>query len=197
MMETAGSLSVGGSPSRSMVRFPAAWSRRRRRIHGIRSSRAHPHLGGAPLRHRRRVRGGGAPSVEPVYRRSLPVASRPVREVSSPAFGCEGAEVAAGVVEATCMDWARFPCGGGRRRQRAFIHGQEGSGCVSGRWSFSVCFIPFLVSGVLYGSFQSHGAMGLLRPGVSGNCSWRRSPTVADGGGLWRNRFAEVLRASL
>ena len=150
VVETAGPLPVGGSPSsRSRVRFPATRPRRRRN-HGIRSSRAHPRLGGALLRRRRRVRGGGAPSVEPVYRRSLPAASRPVREVSSPAFGCEGAEVAAGVVEARRMDWARFPCDGGRRRQRAFIHGQEGSGCVPGRWSFSVCFIPSLVSGVLF-----------------------------------------------
>jgi len=88
------------------------------------------------------------------------------------------------------MDWARFPCGGGRRRQRASIHGQEGSGCVSGRWSFSVCFIPSLVSGVLFGYFQSLGAMGLL-------LAWgeRQLESAAVSGG--RRRIAEVPRASL
>ena len=133
------------------------------------------------------------PSVEPVYRRSLPTASRPVREVSSPAFGCEGVEVAAGVVEARRMDWARFPCGGGCRRQRAFIHGQEGSGYVPGRWAFSECFIPSLVSGVLYGSFQSHGAMGLL---LAWGERQLESAAVSGSGGRRRTLDDSVCRGS-
>ena len=47
--------------------------------------------------------------MEPVYRRSLPAASRPERELSSPALCCEGAEDAAGDAEARWLDWARFP----------------------------------------------------------------------------------------
>jgi len=75
--------------------------------------------------------------VEPVYRRSLPAASRPVWEVSSPALCCEGAEDAAGDAEARWLDWAWFPCGGVRRQQRAFIHGLRSLGRGPDRWAFS------------------------------------------------------------
>ena len=55
--------------SSSRVWFPAAASRRRRRHRlGITSSRSLPRPVGAPLRRRRRDRGGGAPCVERLHR---------------------------------------------------------------------------------------------------------------------------------
>ena len=91
--ETAGLLPVGGGcrvlgPSTSRFRFPgvddeavaAAMLRRNK------SSRALPRLGGASLRRYRRARGGSAPAVELMYRRSSPSARRPVRQVSTAAL---------------------------------------------------------------------------------------------------------------
>jgi len=77
-------------------------------------------------------------------------------------FCIKDGEVAVGSVAGWWMNQAQASLSDGCRRRRALIHGQEGSGCVPGRWSFNVCFIPSLESGVLCGSFQSHGAMGLL-----------------------------------
>ena len=84
---------VGGGrkdlgPSTSRVRFPgiadevvaAAMLRRNK------SSRALPRPGGVSLRRHRRARGGCAPAVELMYRRSSPSARRPVRQVSTAAL---------------------------------------------------------------------------------------------------------------
>ena len=109
------------------------------------------------------------------------------------AFCIKDGEVAVGSVAGRWMNQAQASPSDGCQRRRALIHGQEGSGCVPGRWSFNVCFIPSLESGVLCGSFQSHGAMGLL-------LTWgeRRleSAAVSSSGGRRRTLEDSVCRGS-
>jgi len=131
--------------------------------------------------------------VEPVYRRSLPAASRPVWEVSSPALFCEGTQDAAGGVEARRMDGARFPYGGGRRRQRACIHGRWSLGRGPDRWAFSDGSNSSAWMSVYCGSLQSLLAMEL--PLTLGE---RRleAAAVSGCGGRWRTLERSVHRGS-
>jgi len=158
--ETVGLLPAGGGvgssigPRVSRVSFPASKSRRRRRRrHGIMSSRVLPRLDGAPLRRRRRARGGGVPGVDPLYRSPRPAACR---QVSPLAFCSMDPRHAVGFVEVGWPDRARLHLGGGGRRWRARIWELQRSGRVPGRWATA--------EGFFYcDSNQSHGAKGPLQ----------------------------------
>jgi len=77
------------------------------------------------------------------------------REVSMAlAFCIKDGEVGVGSVDGRWMNQAQASPSDGCQRRRALIHGQEGSGCVPGRWLFSVCFIPSLESSVLLRLFS-------------------------------------------
>ena len=54
---------------------------------------------GAPLRHQRRVRGGGPPAVEVLFSSSLPAGHLPNWEVSLLAFGLKEGAAALGILE--------------------------------------------------------------------------------------------------
>ena len=136
--ETVGLLPAGGgvgssiSPRVSRVSFPASKSRRRRRRLGIMSSRVLPRLDGAPLRRRRRARGGGVPGVDPLYRSPWPAARR---HVSPLAFCSVDLGQAVGFVDARWPDLAWLPLGDGGRRWRVRIWELEELGCGPGRWA--------------------------------------------------------------
>jgi len=120
-------------PSSSRFRFLAAVSRwQRRRCLGIRSSRALPCLDGASLRRCRRVRGGGFPQVDPLFRSLWTVARR---QVSSLVFCSVDLGQAVGFVDARWLDLAWLPLGDGGRRWRVRIWELEELGCGPGRWA--------------------------------------------------------------
>ena len=109
-VETAGLLPVGGEgPSSSRVRFPATWSRwrRRRRRQGIRSSRALPRLGGALLRRRRRVRGGGVGLHRLMYRSLRRLVSRRLDAAVPATRFVKDAATASGVAAGRRVDRTR------------------------------------------------------------------------------------------
>jgi len=170
----------GGTPSSSRVRvmFPAAALRqRRRRRQGIRSSRALPRLVGAPLRCRRRARGGGSPRVESLYM-SLSVAARcPQGAMGAPAFYFEGTVVAAGFAADGWLDRARGSRGGGRHRRRGLIRDRGCLGCGPDHELLGDSLISFLGTSVYCGFCQSACAM-VLPPiwaavaGAGDPCWW-------------------------
>jgi len=187
-------LPVGGGcrvlgPSTSRFRFSgvddeavaAAMLRRNK------SSRALPRPGGVSLRHHRRARGGCAPAVELMYRRSSPSARRPVREVSSIGFWFVGTEAAWGLA----VVWRKelqiqSSCGGSGRRQWICLQDLRSSGRVPGRCFLSVCFILLFGASVYCGSFKASRRWGSSCPAVGG--VW---PPAMDGGdGLWWIRLA-------
>lgn len=109
-------------PSRSRVWFPsvgveaeAAAALRNK------SSRALPRPGGTSVRRRRRAYGGGAPSVERLYRSHLATTCRPGGKVSVLAFSFEDGEAALDLAVAWRVDPARLFCGGFVRRRRVWI----------------------------------------------------------------------------
>ncbi|RLN39156.1 hypothetical protein C2845_PM01G22140 [Panicum miliaceum] len=126
------------------------------------SSRALPRSCGAPLRRHRRARGGGAPGVEPVYRRCSPAVRRPGREVRALAFCFVDGEAAADLADARRVEraWTSHGCSG--RQRQVCIHGRRSSGRGPGRWAISVGFISPLCASVSCGSYQSLLAMELL-----------------------------------
>ena len=85
-------------------------------------------------------------------------------------FWFKDAGCAAGVVDGGRLDLPRSSLSGGLRRWRAQIQEWDGSGRGPGRWATADVFIPSLVTGVYFGSFQSLWAMGLIllkvMPGV-------------------------------
>lgn len=116
------------------------------------SSRTLPPLGGALLRHRRRVCGGESSRVGALFR-SCPAASRRFSTgMRLPIFCFKVAEAAAGLLDVWRVDPARVSCGGGRRRRRGWIQDRGDSGRVPGRWATSDGFI-------FCGSLQSLRAM--------------------------------------
>lgn len=156
----------------------------RRRRHGIRSSRALPHLVGAPLRRRRRARGGCAPGMELLYRSRSPAVHRPRGMVSSSASRIQDKKAASGRADGWRVDRARVSRGGFRHRRRVPVQGRRGLGCVPGRCGINVCFF-------YCGYFQSLMAIGLLRPWVGGGAS----PAMAGDSDDVRLRPAEDLES--
>ena len=130
----AGGVGSRFSPRGSRSRFPvdeataaaATWNK---------SSRVLSRPVGAPLRYRRRARGGRSPYVESLYR-SSPTVARCLRGMAgSSAFCFRGAEVAARFVEDWWLVRARGSCGGSCRRQRALFQDPGCSGRGPGRWA--------------------------------------------------------------
>ena len=107
-------------------------------LRGNKSSRALPRPFGVSLRRHRRARGGGAPAVELLFRRSSPAARRPVREVSLLAFCSVGRVAARGLVQAWRVERTRSSRGGFGHRRRVWLQGRWGLGRVPDRWIFGV-----------------------------------------------------------
>ena len=121
------------------------------------SSRALPRPGGVSLRRHRRARGGCAPAVELMYRRSSPSARRPVREVSSIGFWFVGTEAAWGLAVVWRMELQiQSSCGGSGRRQWICLQDLRSSGRVPGRWMCSASFSSSTTMGVYCGSSKLH-----------------------------------------
>ena len=151
------------------------------------SSRTLPRPSGALLRRHRRVRGGGAPDVERLYRSHPPAARRPFRMVSSLALSFVDGEAARVCAEVWGVERIFQFCGGVVHRRRISLQGRRGSGCVPGRCFFSVRFILPTVVSVYCGSSQSLIAMELrLAMGW-----WRTVLEAAGDGRRRRNRARE------
>ena len=184
--ETASLSPAGGGssicPRVSRVRVPgvSGEATAAAALRGNKSSRALPRPFGVSLRRHRRARGGGAPAVELLFRRSSPAARRPVREVSLLAFCSVGRVAARGLVQVWRVERTRSSRGGFGHRRRVWLQGRWGLGRVPDRWIFGVVLISSTAS-VCCGSSQSQAAMELLS--TWGWWIWRRE---AGGGGCGR-----------
>ena len=104
-------------------------------------------------------------------------------------FCFKDARCAVGVVDGGRLDLPRSSLGGGVRRRRAQIQEWDGSGRGPGRWPTANGFIPSLVTGVYFSSFQGLWAMGLVllkvMPGVffggGGRRRGRRGSSACSG----------------
>jgi len=176
----AGGVQRSLGPSSSRVRCPGgvgeATAARRNK-----SSRTLPRPVGVSLRHQRRVRGGGPPGVEALFRSSLPAAHRPGWEVSLLAFSLKEGGAAWDFVDGGRVEQARLSCGGCCHRRRACFQDLRSSGRVPGRWANSGGIISSIGASVSCGSLQSFGDGASFDP---------RTAVTASGGGR-RRRFLE------
>jgi len=147
-------------------------------LRGNKSSRALPRPGGALLQCCRRARGGGAPFVEPLYRRPAPVllCLRRVMEVRG--FCFKDALQVGGSADDGRLVQARVSLGGVGCRRRALVLDQWSLGCGPGQRTIGDAFISSVRVSV-YCDFQSHVAIGLLL--IRGRR--RRTPSMASSGG--------------
>lgn len=152
-------------------------------------SRSRPRPAGAPLRCRRRARGGGVLGVEPLYRSPWLGFPHLGEVMGLPAFWSEDAKGAAGFVEAGGLDRPRASLGGCRRRWRGRVYGKVYLGRVPGRRDLGDALIPSPEAGVYCGSIQSFYALGFPLLWV------RRSPELLVPVG--RRRFPANMKSSV
>ena len=198
--ETASLSPAGGGssicPRISRVRVPgvSGEATAAAALRGNKSSRALSRPFGVSLRRHRRARGGGAPAVELLFRRSSPAARRPVREVSLLAFCSVGRVAARGLVQAWRVERTRSSRGGFGHRRRVWLQGRWGLGRVPDRWIFGVVLISSTAS-VCCGSSQARRRWSSFRPGDGGFGVGR--PAAAAAVGSFRFLRMEVLGTRL
>ena len=126
-------------------------------------SRAFPRLDGVSLRRRQRARGDGALDVEP-WQWSPRSAARRLCQVIVllSLFWLDVGRCLVDVVVGR-PNRAPFSLGGDFYQLRAQIWELEPLGRCPGCWRIAVGFIPFFVTGVYFGSFQSMRAKGRLQ----------------------------------
>jgi hypothetical protein len=196
--ETAALSPVGGvGPSRSRFWCPVAAASRRRRWRrhiGIRSSRTSPRLGGAMLRRRRRVRGGGVRLCRPLYRS---LGGLRLRRFG----GGGGGDIPRQGYSDNCgrsgsLESGSSLCSQDACRRQASIQVWRSMGRDPGRCSFIVILIPASASGGFCGSSQSFIAMVLLQIWASqgGFFFDGGNRRLIDGGGRRRRKLLAKAR---
>jgi len=146
------------------------------------SPRALPRPVGVPLGCRQRVRGGGSPAVESLYRSHLPVLLhfRVRRGEEQASLLMRGSRGSCGLAARWRMTRARGFRGGGCRRRRASVQVGRSLGCVPGRlgyqrWriSFYECLLRLSSKPQCVGASSSLGMV--VAAGVAGaGGGWRR-----------------------
>ena len=156
------SLVGGGSPSRFRFWCPttALRPRRRRRRHGIRSSRASPRLGDALLQHRWRAHGGGVRLCWLVYKSRSTAAFHLV--VRRGRRSCVSRVQRMLRVLRKTGEWIRLAAASGGHQQQACIQGRRSSGRGPDLWAFSNNFCSSERLSVYDGPHQNRYAVELL-----------------------------------
>ena len=176
-------------PIRSRIEFPGGGGETvaAPALRGNKSSRILPRPGGVSLRRCWRACGGGAPSVELLYRRIVPVRLCLWRATELRGFCFLDAVQGGGSVDGWWQGQTRSSRDGSGRLRRALGLDQRSSGCNPGRWATGDAFFSSVWVRVSCDSFSKPCGDGTpLGLGMAANRRW--APVASSGGRRWRCR---------